>query len=238
MSREVIFIRNVFREANIFIGYRIKKSFELKITPLFNIEAFLSALGLIFLAELGDKTQLMVVTIAAQKGTPFRIGVASSLGISLVAIIGIIIGFFFSIFISPFWIKIVGAIIFLAFGIYTLIKLKINEKKQEIEEKPLVDPEKIGKENRKIFLLAFFNVFVMEFGDKTQIMTITLTATYFAPVEVGLGAILALSSLCFIGAYLGGLISKKLPQKWIDLGAAIFFIVMGIILIIEALLIL
>lgn len=77
----------------------------------------------------------------------------------------------------------------------------------------------------------------MEFGDKTQIMTITLSANYIAPIEVGLGAVLSLSSLCFIGAYLGDFISKKLPKKWINLGAGLFFIVFGVLLLIEAFLI-
>ncbi|MHA1131299.1 MAG: TMEM165/GDT1 family protein [Candidatus Helarchaeota archaeon] len=200
--------------------------------PIFNFEIFLTAFSLIFLAELGDKTQLMVITLTAQKGTPLRIGIASSLGISLVAIIGIVIGYFFSLIISAFWIKIAGAIIFLVFGVYTTIKLTRKENDQGEE------PES-GRDNKnRIFIFAFLNVFLMEFGDKTQIMTITLTATYFAPVEVGIGAILALSSLCFIGAYLGGLISEKIPQKWIDGGVAIFFLVVGVILILEAFLVL
>ena len=76
---------------------------------------------------------------------------------------------------------------------------------------------------------------VIPVGDKTQIMTITLTASYIAPFEVGLGAVLSLSLLCFIGAYLGGWISKKLPKKWIELGTGVFFIIMGVLLLLEAL---
>ena len=203
---------------------------------IFNLEAFLISFGLIFLAELGDKTQLMVITLAAKKGKPFIIGSGSSIGISLVAVIGIILGLFFSIFVPSFWIKIAGGIIFIFFGIYTLIQFVRKYRKNNSSNEELEQIEKIEKKNTGDFFLSLINVFIMEFGDKTQIMTITLAASYYAPLEVGLGAILSLSSLCFMGAYLGGFISKKLPKKWINLGAGIFFIIMGILLFIEAVL--
>ncbi|MFX1452892.1 MAG: TMEM165/GDT1 family protein [Promethearchaeota archaeon] len=192
------------------------------------------SLGLILLAELGDKTQLMVVTLSAQKESPFKIGLSASIGISCVAIIGILIGYIFSIAIPSFWIKLGGVIVFFIFGIYTLIKYKDVESQPEIQDEN--DGESLGYSRIKInnpYILTFLSVFLMEFGDKTQIMTITLTANYLAPIEVGLGAILALTSLCFIGAYLGELISKKISKKWINIGAGIFFIVMGLIILIE-----
>ncbi len=188
----------------------------------------------------------MVITLAAQKGSPLKIGLASSLAISLVAIIGIIIGYFFAIFISILWIKVAGAVIFLIFGSLTIVQLILNHQKSKnpdegvINSEDSIDTSKINtlkeEKGKRVLIFAFINVFIMEFGDKTQIMTITLAATFFAPFEVGLGAILSLSSLCFLGAYLGGIISKKLPKKWVNLGAALFFILMGIILLIEVLL--
>ncbi|MBD3228562.1 MAG: hypothetical protein GF329_10275 [Candidatus Lokiarchaeota archaeon] len=50
---------------------------------IFNIKSFLVSLSLIFLAELGDKSQPMMITLAAKKGNPFIIGLGSSIGISL-----------------------------------------------------------------------------------------------------------------------------------------------------------
>ncbi|NVM53976.1 MAG: TMEM165/GDT1 family protein [Candidatus Helarchaeota archaeon] len=203
---------------------------------MFNFEAFLISFGLIFLAELGDKTQLMVITLSTHEKSPFWVGFSSSIGISLVAIIGIILGFSASIFIPIFWIKIVGVIIFFVFGIFAFKKIKKNRNRFEIEEEDTVQVQ--DKSQTKInskFFLPMLSVFLMEFGDKTQIMTITLSANYLAPIEVGLGAILSLSSLCFIGAYLGEFIARKLPKKWIDLGSGIFFIIMGIIILIESL---
>lgn len=202
----------------------------------FNFEAFLIAFGLIFLAELGDKTQLMVITLSAREKKPFLIGVAASIGISLVAIIGIIVGISFTYFIPIIWIKIFGVVIFFLFGSYILIKLYRDQHhldKEGREDSELAKKSRINIKN--MFLFSLVSVFLMEFGDKTQIMTITLTASYIAPFEVGLGAVLSLSLLCFIGAYLGGLISKKLPKRWIELGTGVFFIIMGVLLLLEAL---
>ena len=201
---------------------------------IFKFEAFIVSFGLIFLAELGDKTQLTVISLSAQKKSPFRIGLSASIGISAVAIIGIIIGYVFSITVPEFWIKIGAIIIFYLFGIYTLVTFREDEGQSQNNVESSSDTLKNSRfsiDNQ--FLFAFISVFLMEFGDKTQIMTITMTANYLAPIEVGLGAILSLSSLCFIGAYLGDFISKKISKKWLNIAAGTFFIVMGSILLIE-----
>ncbi len=202
----------------------------------FNLEAFLISFGLIFLAELGDKTQLMVIALSAREKKPLKIGVAASIGISLVAIIGILLGISFTYFIPLIWIEIFGIIIFFLFGAFTLVKFYRDQNHSNIEGGEDSElPKKSQIKIKSVFFFSLLSVFLMEFGDKTQIMTITLTANYIAPFEVGLGAVLSLSLLCFIGAYLGGLISKKLPKKWIELGTGVFFIIMGILLLLEVL---
>ncbi len=200
----------------------------------FNFEIFFISFGIIFLAELGDKTQITVITLAAKEKSPFKIGLATSIGISLVVIIGIIIGYFLNIFIPDFFIKIIGISIFLAFGVISLIKIKLENDESEEKSEEKVDNSKIKIAN--VFIFALLSIFIMEFGDKTQLMTISLTANYILPLEVGLGACLALSSLCFMGAYLGDFISKKIPKKWIDFIGSIVFIVIGIIMLIELIL--
>ena len=200
----------------------------------FNFQIFFISFGIIFLAELGDKTQLMVITLAAREKSSFKIGLATSIGISMVVVIGIVIGFFLNVFIPNFWIKLIGIIVFLIYGVYTLIMVKKNDVETQIEKD---EEENLAKNSRfnisNTFFLAMGSIFIMEFGDKTQLMTISLTANYILPLEVGLGAILALCSLCFLGAYLGEFISKKIKKEWIDLAGGILFIVIGIIMIFE-----
>ena len=199
----------------------------------FNFQIFFISFGIIFLAELGDKTQLMVITLAAREKSSFKIGLATSIGISLVVIIGIIIGFFLNLLIPNFWIKLIGIIIFLIYGIYTLILAKKNDQETQIDVEEEISTKKSRFNISNTFFIALGSIFIMEFGDKTQLMTISLTANYVLPLEVGLGAILALCSLCFLGAYLGELISKKVKKRWIDLAGGILFIVIGIIMIFE-----
>ena len=212
---------------------------------IFNIYALLFTFGIIFISELGDKTQLMVITLAAKSNNPLKVGIGSSIGITLTVIIGVIIGFVFSIFINPFWIKIIGSTIFLVFGIISLINLYKNKYKTpnldlqtNSNHNKIINDEqkslKIDKIIKNEFLFSLVNVFIVEFGDKTQIMTITLAANYNAPIEVGLGATLALCTLCLIGAFLGSLISKKIPKKWVTLITSIMFIFIGIIMLLEA----
>ena len=198
---------------------------------IFNFQIFFISFGIIFLAELGDKTQITVITLAAKEKNPFKIGLATSIGISLVVLIGIVIGYFLNIFIPDFWIKIIGITIFLAFGIGSLIKIMLEKEKNDEKDEDILDDSKIKIAN--VFIFALLSIFIMEFGDKTQLMTISLTANYFLPLEVGLGACLALSSLCFMGAYLGDFISKKVKKKWIDLIGSIIFIIIGIIMLFE-----
>ncbi|MHA1264754.1 MAG: TMEM165/GDT1 family protein [Candidatus Helarchaeota archaeon] len=204
---------------------------------MFNFEVFFIVFGLVFLAELGDKTQLMVIALASRENTPLKVGIATSIGISLVAIIGIALGLSVALFIPIIWIKLVGVVVFFVFGGIILLNFYKNRKKGEIEEESEFEFHKKSKiKVKNVFLFSMLSVFLMEFGDKTQIMTITLTANYASPLEVGLGAVLSLCLLCFIGAFIGGFISKKLPRKWIELGTGIFFFVMGVLLLIEALL--
>ena len=203
----------------------------------FNFQIFFISFGIIFLAELGDKTQLMVITLAAKEKSSFKIGLATSIGISMVVVIGIVIGFFLNLFIPNFWIKLFGIIIFLIYGSYTLIMVKKNDEETQLEKdknETLSNNSRFNISNT--FFLALGSIFIMEFGDKTQLMTISLTANYVLPLEVGLGAILALCSLCFLGAYLGELISKKVKKRWIDLAGGILFIIIGIIMIFEMIL--
>ncbi|MHA1798932.1 MAG: TMEM165/GDT1 family protein [Candidatus Helarchaeota archaeon] len=202
----------------------------------FNFQIFLISFGIIFLAELGDKTQLMVITLAAREKSSFKIGLATSIGISLVVVIGIVIGFFLNLFIPSFWIKFIGIVIFLIYGIYTLIMVKKDNIEPEIKK----ENEEVSSNDSKLisntFFIAMSSIFIMEFGDKTQLMTISLTASYALPLEVGMGAIIALCVLCFLGAYLGELISKKVKKRWIDLAGGILFILIGIIMCVEIIL--
>jgi putative Ca2+/H+ antiporter (TMEM165/GDT1 family) len=73
----------------------------------------------------------------------------------------------------------------------------------------------------------------MELGDKTQILTITLTSVYSSPVEVWIGSFLALITLAWMGVFLGAIIAKRVPKFYLAVISTIIFISIGFITLIS-----
>ncbi|MGV9171036.1 MAG: TMEM165/GDT1 family protein [Promethearchaeia archaeon] len=74
-------------------------------------------------------------------------------------------------------------------------------------------------------------IFLMELGDKSQILTITLASIYPNPIEVWIGAMLALSILTLMGAYFGEFIAKIFPKFHLKIISIAIFVIIGIIVI-------
>lgn len=178
----------------------------------------------VFLAELGDKTQLITISFASKyPHVPVFLGVF--LGISMITLLGVMIGTVLFEFIPIFYVKILSGSIFVLFGAWTLFKM--NEKEAEQDET-------LKSKNKSVFSTTFVMISLAEFGDKTQFAVIALTAQYGLPLVVFIGAILAFALIVGIGVVLGKKLSEKVSSKWIDFGSALLFIIIGIIFIIEA----
>ena len=87
----------------------------------------------------------------------------------------------------------------------------------------------------RLVLSTFGLLFLAELGDKTQLAVFALAARHRAPWSVFLGAALALSCVSLIGAFLGGILGCYLPTKYVQLGAGLLFIGVGIFMIVKAL---
>jgi putative Ca2+/H+ antiporter (TMEM165/GDT1 family) len=186
---------------------------------------FAAAFIIIFLAELGDKTQLVTISFASKyHHVPVFFGVF--LGISLVTLLGVLIGTVLFEFIPILYIKILSGAIFIIFGLWTLKESK------EVDEE---DEEREIKENKSIFSTTFILISIAEFGDKTQFMVIALSAQYGAPILVFIGAILAFACIIGIGIFVGKKLSEKVDTKLIEIGSGILFIVIGVLFILEPL---
>ncbi|UCE36622.1 MAG: TMEM165/GDT1 family protein [Thermoplasmata archaeon] len=182
----------------------------------------------IFLAELGDKTQLVTISFASKyPHVPVFFGVF--LGMSMITVLGVVLGTILFEFIPIIAVKILSGLIFLIFGVWTL--LKREEEEEEVEDQ---DSKKI--DDKSIFSTTFIMISLAEFGDKTQFAVIALTAQYGSPFMVLLGAVLAFALIVGIGVVLGKKLSEKVSTKWIEFGSGILFIVIGILFIAEALL--
>ena len=103
-----------------------------------------------------------------------------------------------------------------------------NESNQEITSKL----SKLFKLKNNAYLAGLFFIFIMELGDKTQILTITLTSSSSAPLEVWIGSFLALITLAWMGVFLGALIAKKVPKLYLAVISTTIFVSIGSITII------
>jgi Ca2+/H+ antiporter, TMEM165/GDT1 family len=81
----------------------------------------LTTFGVIFLAEMGDKTQLAAMTMAAQTKRPWAVFIGSALALACVSALGVVVGSFLSQYIPLEWIKRVSAVAFIIIGVLILL---------------------------------------------------------------------------------------------------------------------
>lgn len=82
---------------------------------------FLTTFGVIFLAEMGDKTQLATMTMAAQSKRPWTVFISSALALTAVSAIGVLVGSLLGDYIPLNWVKRVAALAFIVIGILMLL---------------------------------------------------------------------------------------------------------------------
>ncbi|SJZ57401.1 TMEM165/GDT1 family protein [Selenihalanaerobacter shriftii] len=87
----------------------------------------------------------------------------------------------------------------------------------------------------KLFLMAYGMLFLAELGDKTQLAVFTLVTQYKSPIPIFLGASAALVTVTLIGAFFGEVVTRYIPTEYLQLGAGVIFIVIGIFVLREAL---
>ena len=174
--------------------------------------------ALVALAEFGDKTQLMTVCLASKyRAIPVFWGVF--LGMSLVTIIGVVLGTLLYAFIPIDLVKILAGSIFIIFGIYTYT----SEDKED----------QIMLEDKHVFRNSFTLSAIAEFGDKTQFAVIALTARYATPIPVLIGALTGLALVVGLGTIFGDKISLYVSKENIEFGSVILFLVIGVFFILE-----
>lgn len=182
-------------------------------------------LGLAFLlvaaAEIGDKTQLMTISLASKyHHHPVFWGVF--LGMGVITVMGVMIGTVLYKVIPIFYVKILAGFIFIIFGIYSFYK----EEKEREEEIP----------RESVFKRSFGLSLVAELGDKTQLAVIALTARYQAPGQILIGSLAGLALVIGLGVLLGSKIADVVEKDKIDLASSILFVVLGIAFILETVL--
>ena len=191
-----------------------------------SLAALAASFALVALAELGDKTQLAVITLSCQ----FRVlsvFVGAMLAFLVSTTVAVAIGDALTLVLPTFWIRVAAALIFLVFGIYTIIATVVKKRETEC---------KTQKEARNGVFSSFSMVVLMELGDKTQLSVIALTAEYELPLLVFGGVMLAFALVIAIGAVAGMALTKIVPLKYIQLASGIVFILLGTVFMVTAVL--
>jgi len=177
-----------------------------------------SSFGIIALAELGDKTQLTIVSLSSCKKTR-SVFIGAMLAFALIDGVSALIGGTIAAFIPPAWIGVGAGVAFLLFGIYSLLS---KSKGTGIEKHSASATQ------------CFSLVALMELGDKTQLSVIALAAEYDAPIMVFTGVMLALALITGIGIAVGTMISRFVPMRYLKIGSSLIFIIFGILFLFEA----
>jgi len=174
---------------------------------------------LILAAELGDKTQLAVISLSCKyKATHVFLG--AMMAFLVVDGVSAMVGGSLLAYLPLNIIQIVSGIIFIAFGVFPLIPRKEKEKSPK-------------KSSHMPLIAAFSMVALMELGDKTQLITLTLAAEN-PPVTVLIGLTMAFALLTGAAVLLGAKFVSKLPMKWLKIGTSVLFIILGSLSILGA----
>lgn len=179
--------------------------------------AFLMALGLIFAAEMGDKTQLLVLAFATRfSPLPVLLGVlGGAAGVSILsAALGTAVGHVLPLF----WINVAAGLAFIGFGLWTL-----RGEEEDEETGTSAQLRRFGP-----FATVLFTFFLAELGDKTMLATITIASREQHIVAVWLGATMGMFLANVVAIIVGRVLGTHLPERPLRWGAAAIFILSGL----------
>jgi putative Ca2+/H+ antiporter (TMEM165/GDT1 family) len=181
------------------------------------MEAFLLSAGIVAIAEIGDKTQLLAFILAARFKKPvpiilgiliatlFNHGIAGALGTWITTII------------SPEKLRWLLTISFFAMALWTLVPDKIKEE------------ETLMANHFGVFGATLITFFLAEMGDKTQIATVALSAHYAMPIIVVLGTTLGMLIADVPAVFIGNQFANKIPMRLVRISAALIFVTLGVL---------
>ena len=196
---------------------RVRLPAAARIAPV--LEAFLVSTGIVALAEMGDKTQLLSLVLAAKfrKPAPIVLGIFESTLVNH-GLAGAV-GAWVTSALGPDVLRWVLGLSFIAMAIWVLIPDKIDE--DDAAAKP-----KYG-----VFLTTVVAFFLAEMGDKTQVATVMLAAQFHAWASVVAGTTLGMLLANAPVVLLGERVMQRLPVRAVHAVGALLFAVLGVVVL-------
>ena len=180
--------------------------------------SLLAALGIVFLAELGDKTQLVALGFGARHRLgPVLAGVA--LAYAATNLLSVVVGGLLGAALPTRALGLGGGVLFIGFALWSL--------RAEGDDEGDVD---VATGHGRVVLSVAAAMFVAELGDKTMLATATLAAQG-NPVLVWVGATIGIILSGSVGVLVGRATGARLPERTIRIGSAALFAVFGVALI-------
>jgi Ca2+/H+ antiporter, TMEM165/GDT1 family len=182
------------------------------------IAAVVAAFVSVFVAEFGDKTQLVSLSMATRY-PPFQVLAGAMTALALVLGLAVGAGGLIAAYIPAVVIALISGVFFIIMGFITLVR-------REREDVP--------RSNRAGFYHTLVLVFLAELGDKTQMAAMLLAANFGRPLAVFAGAMAAMLLNHTLAIYLGGRFFSRINPRLLRQGTAFLFMVIGLSIIILA----
>jgi Ca2+/H+ antiporter, TMEM165/GDT1 family len=187
------------------------------------LDALLISFGVIFVAEMGDKSQLMALAFATRyRALPVLVGI--TVATAVVHLVSVVIGALLGAALPTRPITLLAGFAFLAFAVWTLRGDTLSEDERA----------RAGRSGHGAIVAAAVAFFLAELGDKTMLATITL-ATREGLLGTWIGSTLGMVAADAIAIVIGRQLGRHLPERAIRIGAAASFVIFGVLLLVEAL---
>lgn len=184
------------------------------------METLLVAFGLVFVAELGDKTQLVALRFGSRhRLLPVVTGVI--LGYMVTILLSVIIGGSIGAALPADLVAVMAGILFLGFAVVSILS-------SDEHHEPETGPASMA--TRSLVVTVAAAIFIAEIGDKSMIATITLAAQGH-PVLVWIGATTGIASAGVLGVWIGRFIGAQLPARTLRFASATIFAGYGLIIL-------
>lgn len=173
-----------------------------------------TSFALIAAAEIGDKSQLVCMTLASRH-RPMPVLLGAIFAFAFLNTLAVVFGIAIASWLPEHIVATIVAFLFAAFGIHSL-RLEEDEDDEEVKE----------KSGHSIFFATFLLITVAEFGDKTQLAVVALSSTA-VPTAVWLGSTLALASTSALGIWAGRTILQKVPLVLLHKISGVIFLILS-----------